>query len=169
MLKKIYVGNLPFDITEKQVRALFAPYGDVFAVDMVIDFETNQFRGFGFVEMEEEAADAAIAGLKGQKIEGRNLKISEARSDKAAPGNHPGSNMHLRTSRGQFGGTAEFGHNGGRGRRGSNRAAKDGFESGNVRGGNNGKATRNEKTSGSNKGSKSKPKSKGRKKRSRTN
>ena len=113
MLKKIYVGNLPFDITEQQVRELFSPYGDVFVVDMVVDFETNQFRGFGFVEMEEEAADAAIAGLKGHKIEGRNLKISEARSDKAAPGNHPGSNMHLRTNRGLFGGlSAEFGRNG---------------------------------------------------------
>jgi RNA recognition motif-containing protein len=153
MLKKIYVGNLPFDITEKQVRELFAPYGDVFVVDMVIDFETNQFRGFGFVEMEEEAADAAIAGLKGHKIEGRNLKISEARSDKAAPGNHPGSNLHMRTSRGQFGGAKEFGPNG--------------REAGNVRGSitNHGQ----QKSGGAkNTRPKGKGKSKGGKKRSRS-
>jgi RNA recognition motif-containing protein len=112
MLKKVYIGNLPFDTTEKQVRELFAPYGDVFAVDMVIDYETNQFRGFCFVELEEEAADEAIAGLKGHKIEGRNLKVSAARSDKTAPGNHVGSNMHLRTSRSLFGGDDEFGRNG---------------------------------------------------------
>lgn len=112
MLKKIYVGNLPFDTTEKQVRELFSPYGEVYSVDMVLDNETNKFRGFCFVEIEEEAADEAIAALKGQKFRGRSIKVSYARSDKTAPGNHPGSNMHLRTSRGQFGGKDEFGGNG---------------------------------------------------------
>jgi len=164
MLKKIYVGNLPFDTTEKKVREIFAPYGDVFAVDMVIENETSQFRGFCFVEMEEEAADAAIAGLKGHKIEGRTIKISAARSDKAAPGNHAGSNMHLRTSRGQFGGRDEFGHNGrsrgpssSRGRsRGGGGGSTD--TTGNVRGNNGGGRS----ASGGGRGSKG-----GNKKRSR--
>lgn len=155
MLKKIYVGNLPFDITEQQVRELFAPYGDVFMIDMVMDYETDQFRGFGFVEMQEDAADEAIAGLKGQKIEGRNLKISEARSDKAAPGNHPGSNLHLRTSRGQFGGAKEFGPNG--------------REAGNVRGGTTAKGRSNKSGGGNKKNAPKGKKSKGRKKRSQTN
>ena len=114
MLKKIYVGNLPFDITEARVRELFSSYGDVFAVDMVLDNESGQFRGFCFVEMGEEEAEAAIAGLKGQKVEGRNIKVSPARSDKTAPGNHPGSDLHLRTSRGLFGGADEFGRGNGR-------------------------------------------------------
>lgn len=128
MLKKIYVGNLPFETTEKQVRELFAPYGDVYSVDMVIDNETNKFRGFCFVEIEEDAAEEAIASLKGEKFQGRNIKISYARSDKSAPGNHPGSNMHMRTSRGQFGGRDEFGGNGrGRGRgKSQNRGKKRG-------------------------------------------
>lgn len=113
MLKKIYVGNLPFHITEKQVRELFSPYGDVFTVDMVRDSESGQFRGFCFVEMDEEAADKAIAALKGHSVEGRNIKVSPARSDKTAPGNHPGSNLHMRTNRGLFGGLSdEFGRNG---------------------------------------------------------
>ncbi len=141
MLKKIYIGNLPFHTTEKQVRELFAPYGDIFVVDMVTDHETDQFRGFGFVEMEADAADAAIAGLKGQKYEGRNVKISEARSDKAAPGNHPGSNMHLRTSRSLYGGKEEFGHNG--------------REAGNVRGSMHANSARKQ---GGNKAPKGKPK-----------
>lgn len=125
MLKKIYVGNLPFNATEKQVRELFSSYGDVYTVDMVLDSENGQFRGFCFVEMVEDAAKKAIAGLKGQKVDGRSIKVSPARSDKAAPGNHPGSDLHLRTSRGLFGGSDEFGHrNGGNGRR--NRGQKRG-------------------------------------------
>jgi len=109
VLKKIYIGNLPFHITENAVRELFAPYGDVETVDMIIDNESNQFRGFAFVEMEDRAADKAITGLKGREIEGRAIKVSAARSaEKPAPGNHPGSMLHLRTSRGQFGGHDEF-------------------------------------------------------------
>lgn len=117
MLKKLYTGNLPFETTEKQVRELFSPFGEVYSVDMVLDSETNKFRGFCFVEIAEDAADEAIAALKGQKFNGRTIKVSYARSDKTAPGNHPGSNMHLRTSRGLFGGPNEFGNNG-RGKRG---------------------------------------------------
>lgn len=132
MLKKIYVGNLPFHVTEKQVRELFSSYGDVYTVDMVLDNESGQFRGFCFVEMVEDAAKEAIAGLKGHKVDGRSIKISPARSDKTAPGNHPGSNLHLRTSRGLFGGSDEFGHsNGGNGRR--NRGQKRGKSKKNKR------------------------------------
>ncbi|MFW6096574.1 MAG: RNA recognition motif domain-containing protein [Chloroflexota bacterium] len=130
MLKKLYAGNLPFETTEKQVRELFSPFGEVYSVDMVLDSETNKFRGFCFVEIEEDAAEEAIAALKGQKFNGRSIKVSYARSDKTAPGNHPGSNMHLRTSRGHFGGRDEFGGNG-RGKRG--KSQKRGQKRGGVR------------------------------------
>ena len=111
MLKKIYVGNLPFQTTEDEVRKLFAPYGAVESVDMITDRDTNQFRGFCFVEMEPKAAKAAIAGLKAHKIEGRAIKVSAARSaEMAESGNHPGSMLHMRTSRGQYGGHGDFAH-----------------------------------------------------------
>ncbi|NJN63961.1 MAG: RNA-binding protein [Acidobacteria bacterium] len=65
-MKSIYVGNLPFSATEDDVREMFAPYGEVAVVKLVMDRETGRPRGFGFVEMDDEAADAAIKALDGQ-------------------------------------------------------------------------------------------------------
>lgn len=79
MAKKIYVGNLSFEATEDQVRDLFAEYGEVESVAMITDRDTGRFRGFCFVEMEASAADAAISALDGQEIDGRNLRVNEAR------------------------------------------------------------------------------------------
>jgi hypothetical protein len=64
MSKRIYVGNLPFNATEDEVRALFAAYGEVESVHLVTDRETGRPRGFGFVEMPASAADAALEALK---------------------------------------------------------------------------------------------------------
>ena len=60
MAKSIYVGNLPWSATEEQVQSLFADYGPVVSVKLVSDRETGRARGFGFVEMEEPGASAAI-------------------------------------------------------------------------------------------------------------
>lgn len=79
MSKKMYVGNLSFDTTEAQVRDLFAPYGTVESVAMITDRDTGRFRGFCFVEMETSAANAAIAALDGKEVEGRSLRVNEAR------------------------------------------------------------------------------------------
>ena len=79
MSKKIYVGNLPFSANDDELRALFATHGDVQSVSLITDRETGRLRGFGFVEMDESGADAAIAALDGQDMGGRALKVNEAR------------------------------------------------------------------------------------------
>ena len=77
-MKKIYVGNLPFTATEDEVRGLFANHGDIGSVSLITDRETGRPRGFGFVEMSPEDADAAIKALDGQEMGGRNLRVNEA-------------------------------------------------------------------------------------------
>ncbi len=79
MSKKIYVGNLPFTATEDSVRELFQTHGTVDSVSLIADRETGRPRGFGFVEMPVEAADAAIKALDSQDFGGRNLKVNEAK------------------------------------------------------------------------------------------
>ena len=75
MAKSIYVGNLPWSATEEQVQSLFADYGPVVSVKLVSDRETGRARGFGFVEMEEPGASAAIEANFG----GRTLRVNEAK------------------------------------------------------------------------------------------
>jgi RNA recognition motif-containing protein len=77
--KKIYVGNLSFDATEEQVSAMFAEYGKVDSIAMINDRDTGRFRGFGFVEMEDSAANAAIKALNDTDLDGRTLRVNEAR------------------------------------------------------------------------------------------
>jgi RNA recognition motif-containing protein len=78
-LKTIYVGNLPFSSSEDEVRELFAQHGDVQSVKLITDRETGRPRGFGFVEMENDAAQAAISNLDGTEFGGRTLRVNEAR------------------------------------------------------------------------------------------
>ena len=79
MSKKIYVGNMSYSTTEETLRDLFAAYGDVESVSVITDKFTGRARGFGFVEMgSEDAAQAAVAALNGQKVDGRELKVNEA-------------------------------------------------------------------------------------------
>jgi RNA recognition motif-containing protein len=81
----MYVGNLSFEATEDQVRDLFTPYGTVESINMINDRISGQFRGFCFVEMETAAANSAIKALDSKEIEGRALKVNEAkpREDRA--------------------------------------------------------------------------------------
>jgi RNA recognition motif-containing protein len=79
MAKSIYVGNLPWSATEEDVREAFASYGDVKSVKLVEDRETGRPRGFGFVEMDDQSALAAIEALDGANFGGRNIKVNEAR------------------------------------------------------------------------------------------
>lgn len=79
MSKKIYVGNLSFDATEEQVSEMFAQYGKVDSIAMITDRDSGRFRGFGFVEMEESAANAAIKALNDTELDGRTLRVNEAR------------------------------------------------------------------------------------------
>lgn len=79
MAKSIYVGNLPWSATEEQVQNLFAAYGAVLSVKLVNDRETGRARGFGFVEMEDPAAAAAIESLDNTNFGGRTLRVNEAK------------------------------------------------------------------------------------------
>ena len=76
----IYVGNLPFAATEDELQQLFSQYGDVTSVNIIKDRFSGESRGFGFVEMpSREDATAAIEGLNGHDLHGRNLTVNEAK------------------------------------------------------------------------------------------
>ncbi len=80
MSKKLYVGNLTYNVNETDLEALFAPYGAVQSAQVIIDRDTNRSKGFAFVEMGTEAeAQAAIQGLDGRDHDGRNLTVNEAK------------------------------------------------------------------------------------------
>jgi cold-inducible RNA-binding protein len=88
-MKNIFVGNLSFGATEDAVRSLFQAYGTVERVNLITDRDTGQARGFGFVEMTNNAeADRAIAELNGRELDGRALNVNEARpkSDRGSGG-----------------------------------------------------------------------------------
>ena len=84
-MKNLFVGNLSFQTTESDLRALFEPFGQMVRVHMAMDRETGRARGFGFVEMaNDEEAKKAIAALDGKELGGRNVKINEARPKEQA-------------------------------------------------------------------------------------
>ena len=107
MSVRLYVGNLPFSVTEQDLEQLFSQSGQVDSANVVTDRDTGRSRGFGFVEMEtQEAANAAIEALNGYELSGRALTVNEARPKESRP------------SRGGFGGgggRGGFGGGGGRG------------------------------------------------------
>jgi RNA recognition motif-containing protein len=76
----IYVSNLSFNVQDEDLREFFTSYGEVSSAKVIMDKMTNRSRGFGFVEMSDnEAAAKAIAELDGATVEGRNIKVMEAR------------------------------------------------------------------------------------------
>ena len=79
-MTNIYVGNCSFDVTEQQLRDVFAAYGEVTKVSVITDRATGRPRGFAFVEMADgAAAQAAIRGVNGTDLGGRTLNVNEAR------------------------------------------------------------------------------------------
>lgn len=83
----IYVGNLSHDATEQELRQAFEAFGQVKSAKIIMDRETGQPRGFGFVEMpSDDEAKAAIAGLNGQPLKGRTLRVNEGRPREDRPG-----------------------------------------------------------------------------------
>jgi RNA recognition motif-containing protein len=81
----IYVGNLPFNATEQDLRALFERHGTVESVKLINDRETGKPRGFGFVDMPQAEAQTAIEALNGQQLGGRPLRINEAQERPLRP------------------------------------------------------------------------------------
>ncbi len=76
----IYVGNLPYGLSESELRDAFANFGAVSTVKILSDRETGRSRGFGFVEMPNRPeAEAAVANLNGKDVGGRPLRVNEAR------------------------------------------------------------------------------------------
>ena len=76
----LYVGNLPYRMTDDQLRQEFEQYGEVASCTIIMDKATGQSKGFGFLEMpSREEAEAAITGLNGREIQGRRLNVNEAR------------------------------------------------------------------------------------------
>lgn len=79
-MANIYVGNLPFQTTEDDLRTMFGAYGPVDNVNIIMDRMTGRSRGFGFVEMSDaSAAEAAINALNGSDLSGRALTVNEAK------------------------------------------------------------------------------------------
>ncbi len=108
MNKKLYVGNLPYNTTEAQVRALFEQAGEITDVALITDRETGRPKGFGFVEMATvEAAQEAIKRFNGYTLDNRNLTVNEARPREERSGGGGGGR---RDDRGGYGGG---GRNGG--------------------------------------------------------
>lgn len=117
MSTKLFVGNLSFNATENQLQDLFAAYGPVTEVDMIMDKFSGKPRGFAFVTMEtKEGAEAAVQALNGKDVDGRALTVNEARPrEERAPRSGGGGG-----GGGGYGGGGGGG-GGGRGRRDSNR------------------------------------------------
>jgi RNA recognition motif-containing protein len=83
---KLFVGNLPFTVTEDALRALFAPHGTVEKIALITDRDTGRPRGFAFVEMANADASRAMQSLNGTDFGGRALKVNEAQERERSGG-----------------------------------------------------------------------------------
>ena len=118
----IYVSNLSFNIQDEDLREFFAEYGEVTSAKVITDRETGKSRGFGFVEMsDDEAGRKAIAELDNGTVEGRNIRVQEAKPKEDRPS---------RPSGGGYGGG---GNRGGGGYGGGNRSGGGGYGGGGNR------------------------------------
>jgi cold-inducible RNA-binding protein len=124
-MKNLFVGNMSFQTTEADLRALFEPFGQITRVHIATDRETGRARGFAFVEMPNDAEAAkAIAGLDGKEVGGRNLKVNEARPKTASSGPRGGGGGGYDRDRGSERG-GERGRGGKQGGRFSNEDYRD--------------------------------------------
>jgi RNA recognition motif-containing protein len=86
----IYVGNLPYNVTEDELRNMFAEYGEVSSANIITDKYSGESKGFGFVEMPKQAdAEEAIKALNGSSAKGRSLKVNQARPRNERPPRGP--------------------------------------------------------------------------------
>ena len=110
MGNKLYVGNLPYSVTDGTLQDSFAPHGVVRSAKVIMDRDSGRSKGFGFVEMgSDQEAQAVIAALNGKPVEGRNLTVNEARPKEGGGGGGGGG------GRGRFGGGGGRGGYGGGG------------------------------------------------------
>ncbi len=119
MSKKMYVGNLNYSTTEDTLQGLFTAYGEVLSVAIIKDRYTQQSKGFGFVEMADDAAaEKAIGELNGREVDGRKVRVNEA-EDKPRPPRRPrGDGGDHREHRSPYGRDGGYGREGAFGRSG---------------------------------------------------
>jgi cold-inducible RNA-binding protein len=111
---KIYVGNLPFDMSQSQVQELFEQHGEVSEVTMIMDRDTGRPKGFGFVEMPDKgSAIKAMEALDGKEFSGRQIKVNEAKPREPRTGGFGGGGGGGGGSRGGYGGGGGGGSRGG--------------------------------------------------------
>jgi cold-inducible RNA-binding protein len=115
-VSKLYVGNLPYSVTETTLRELFAPVGELTSVAIITDRDTGRPKGFAFVELNDGLAQQAISQINGKTVDERNITVAEARPQ--AP-------------RSDYGG----GYGGGRGGYGGSRSGRGGYGGGGHGGG----------------------------------
>jgi len=134
----IYVGNLSWNLKDQDLANLFTPFGEVTSAKIVNDKFTQRSKGFGFVEMKDDAqAQAAIAQLNGSEVDGRNLVVNESRPKEEGGG---GGGFKKRSfgnggSGGGFGGGGSRGGSGGGYGGGSRGGSGGGFKKGGSSGG----------------------------------
>lgn len=107
-MKKLYIGNLPFTATEDELRQLFGQHGNVHSVALINDRETGRPRGFGFIEMDDDAITGAIQALDGKELGGRALRVNQAEDKPRGAGGGGGG------GRGGYGGGRSGGGGGSR-------------------------------------------------------
>lgn len=147
-MKRLYVGNLPYQMTDAELNELFAAYGAVESAQVIVDRETGRSKGFGFVQMGNPAeADAATQALNGQQFKGRPLTVNEARpksefggggggGGNGGGGSRGGYGGGGGGSRGGYGGGGSGGYGGGSG--GGGGGGRGGYGGGGGRGGSRG-------------------------------
>jgi len=115
MGKKLYVGNLSFDVDSSELQRMFEPYGTLQSAQVITDRDSGRSKGFGFVEMgSDQEAQAAIEALAGKQVGGRSLVVNEAkpREDRGSGGGRGGYGGG--GGRGGYGGGGRGGYGGGR-------------------------------------------------------
>jgi RNA recognition motif-containing protein len=114
--KKLYVGNLSYNVDKSSLEQMFAPHGTVVSAQVITDRDSGRSKGFGFVEMgSDQEAQAAIAALNGKNLEGRNLTVNEARPQEGRGGGGGGGGRRSGGGGGYGGGGGGYGGGGGGG------------------------------------------------------
>lgn len=114
MAKRLYVGNLGYTVSSEELQELFEQYGQVKSAQVLSDRETGRSRGFGFVEMDDDAdADAAIQALDGNDHQGRRLTVNEAKPRTPGGGGGGGGRGGYGGGGGYSGGGGGYGGGGG--------------------------------------------------------
>jgi RNA recognition motif-containing protein len=110
MGKKLYVGNLTYEVTDSTLEQMFAAHGTVQSAQVIMDRDTGRSKGFGFVEMgSDQEAQAAITALNGKEVEGRSLTVNEARPrPQGSGGNRGGGGSRDRGGYGGGGGGRRY-------------------------------------------------------------